>query len=81
MMSWPKFVQVHMAELYHIIAAETYHKAFLKLEAPTQPICKFISTDPSRSDVPTANVIGLARLGQHYSTCVDDWCQADAVER
>ena len=61
-----------MAELYHINAVETYHKAFLKLEASTRQICNFIPTGPSRSEAPTVHVIGLDCLGQHYNTCVDD---------
>lgn len=68
-----QLVDEHMAELYRITAAETYHKAFLKLESSTQQICNFIPTGPSRSEVPTVNVIGLDCLGQHYSTFVDDF--------
>ena len=54
-----QLVEEHMVELYHITAVETYHKAFLKLEASTQQICSCIHTGPSHSEVPTVNVIGL----------------------
>ena len=72
-----------MAELYRIAAVETYHKAFLKLEVSTRQICNFIPTGPSRSEVPTVNVIGLDCLGQHYNTFVDDFVkqmQSNATE-
>ena len=62
-----------MVELYHTTAVATYNKAFLKLEASTQQICIFIPTGPSRSEVPTVNVIGLDCLGQHYNTFVYDF--------
>ena len=62
-----------MAELYHITAPETYHKACLKLDASTQQICNFIPTVPSRSEILAVNVIGLDCLGQHYNTFVDDF--------
>ena len=68
-----QLVNEHMGELYRITSAETYHKAFLKLETATQQICSFIPTGPPRSEVPTLNVIGLDSLGQHYSTFVDDF--------
>ena len=78
-----QLVQEHMGELYHVTAVETYHKAFLKLEASIQQICSLISTGLSRSEVPTVNVIGLDCLGQHYNTFVDDFVkrmQSNATE-